>query len=240
MPLGRYGTTDEIASAVTWLASDGAALHHRGRHPGRRRTGNGALTWESDWASSTASGSWSRASRWTPRSASRPRKVAQEQGATVLISNFGRALGITKRIAKRLPTEPPVLELDVTDEDAPRAARRPGARARRRPRRRRALDRLRQPRDAARRQVPRRARGRTSRRRCRSRRTRFKSLADGLPPADVGGRLDRRADVRRDGRLAGVRLDGRRQGRAGVVLPLPRPRPRARTASAATWCPPGR
>src|SRR6476620_2035015 len=44
-------------------------------------------------------------------------KVAQEQGATVLISNFGRALGITKRIAKRLPTEPPVLELDVTDED---------------------------------------------------------------------------------------------------------------------------
>ncbi|QCX27510.1 enoyl-ACP reductase FabI [Nocardioides jishulii] len=44
-------------------------------------------------------------------------KVAQEQGATVLISNFGRALGITRRIAKRLPSEPPVLELDVTDAD---------------------------------------------------------------------------------------------------------------------------
>src|SRR4051794_10411995 len=44
-------------------------------------------------------------------------KVAQEQGATVLISNFGRALSITKRIAKRLPVEPPVLELDVTDAD---------------------------------------------------------------------------------------------------------------------------
>jgi enoyl ACP reductase len=43
-------------------------------------------------------------------------RVAQEQGATVLISNFGRALNITKRIAKRLPVEPPVLELDVTDE----------------------------------------------------------------------------------------------------------------------------
>jgi enoyl-[acyl-carrier protein] reductase I len=43
-------------------------------------------------------------------------KVAQEQGATVLISNFGRALGITKRIARRLPTEPVVLELDVTDD----------------------------------------------------------------------------------------------------------------------------
>lgn len=44
-------------------------------------------------------------------------KVAQEQGATVLISNFGRALSITRRIAKRLPTEPPVLELDVTNEE---------------------------------------------------------------------------------------------------------------------------
>lgn len=43
-------------------------------------------------------------------------KVAQEQGATVLISNFGRALRITRRVAGRLPVEPPVLELDVTDE----------------------------------------------------------------------------------------------------------------------------
>ena len=44
-------------------------------------------------------------------------KFAQEQGATVVISNFGRALNITRRIAKRLPVEPPVLELDVTDEE---------------------------------------------------------------------------------------------------------------------------
>ncbi|MFZ2503413.1 MAG: enoyl-ACP reductase FabI [Nocardioides sp.] len=44
-------------------------------------------------------------------------KFAQEQGATVMISNFGRALGITRRIAKRLPVEPAVLELDVTDAD---------------------------------------------------------------------------------------------------------------------------
>jgi enoyl-[acyl-carrier protein] reductase I len=44
-------------------------------------------------------------------------KVAQEQGATVLISNFGRALSITRRIAKRLPAEAPVLELDVTDDE---------------------------------------------------------------------------------------------------------------------------
>jgi len=43
-------------------------------------------------------------------------KVAQEQGATVVVSNFGRALGITKRIVSRLPQEAPVVELDVTDE----------------------------------------------------------------------------------------------------------------------------
>jgi meromycolic acid enoyl-[acyl-carrier-protein] reductase len=44
-------------------------------------------------------------------------KVAQEQGATVLVSNFGRALGITRRIVKRLPQPAPVIELDVTDEE---------------------------------------------------------------------------------------------------------------------------
>ena len=44
-------------------------------------------------------------------------KVAQEQGATVVISNFGKALRITRRIAKRLPEQPAVLELDVTDEE---------------------------------------------------------------------------------------------------------------------------
>jgi enoyl ACP reductase len=44
-------------------------------------------------------------------------KVAQEQGATVVISNFGRALRLTQRIAKKLPVEPPILELDVTDDE---------------------------------------------------------------------------------------------------------------------------
>ncbi|MDQ3615570.1 MAG: enoyl-ACP reductase FabI [Actinomycetota bacterium] len=42
-------------------------------------------------------------------------RVAQEQGATVVVSNFGRALGITRRIVGRLPKETPVIELDVTD-----------------------------------------------------------------------------------------------------------------------------
>jgi meromycolic acid enoyl-[acyl-carrier-protein] reductase len=44
-------------------------------------------------------------------------RLAQEEGATVVISNFGRALNITKRIAARLPVEPPIIELDVTDQE---------------------------------------------------------------------------------------------------------------------------
>ena len=44
-------------------------------------------------------------------------RVAQEQGATVVVSNFGRALGITRRIVGRLPEEAPVVELDVTDPE---------------------------------------------------------------------------------------------------------------------------
>ena len=51
-------------------------------------------------------------------------KVAQEQGATVLISNFGRALGITRRIAKRLPTEPPGARAGRDRRVPPRGARR--------------------------------------------------------------------------------------------------------------------
>ncbi len=44
-------------------------------------------------------------------------RTAQQEGAQVVISNFGRALSITRRIATRLPDEAPVIELDVTDED---------------------------------------------------------------------------------------------------------------------------
>ena len=44
-------------------------------------------------------------------------RFAQEQGATVVLSNFGRALSLCQRIAKRLPQEAPVVELDVTNDD---------------------------------------------------------------------------------------------------------------------------
>ncbi|MEI2818858.1 MAG: enoyl-ACP reductase FabI [Marmoricola sp.] len=44
-------------------------------------------------------------------------KVAQREGANVVVSNFGRALGITRRIVNRLPQPAPVVELDVTDDE---------------------------------------------------------------------------------------------------------------------------
>jgi meromycolic acid enoyl-[acyl-carrier-protein] reductase len=40
---------------------------------------------------------------------------AQQAGAEVVLTGFGRGLRITGRIARRLPREPPVLELDVND-----------------------------------------------------------------------------------------------------------------------------
>ena len=42
-------------------------------------------------------------------------RLAQEEGATVVLTSFGRALAVTRRAARKLPTEPEVLELDVTD-----------------------------------------------------------------------------------------------------------------------------
>ena len=43
-------------------------------------------------------------------------RVAQNEGATVVLTGFGR-MGLVERIAKRLPEPPPVLELDVTNPE---------------------------------------------------------------------------------------------------------------------------
>jgi enoyl-[acyl-carrier protein] reductase I len=43
-------------------------------------------------------------------------KIAQEQGANVVLTGFGRALSLTTRIAGRLPMLPPIIELDVTNQ----------------------------------------------------------------------------------------------------------------------------
>jgi enoyl ACP reductase len=45
-------------------------------------------------------------------------RLAQEEGANVVLTSFGRTTRITTAIARRLPTAPPVVELDVSsDED---------------------------------------------------------------------------------------------------------------------------
>ena len=44
-------------------------------------------------------------------------RTAAQQGAKVVLSGFGRSASLTARIARRLPGEPPVIELDVTRED---------------------------------------------------------------------------------------------------------------------------
>ncbi|MFM7860875.1 MAG: enoyl-ACP reductase FabI, partial [Candidatus Nanopelagicaceae bacterium] len=44
-------------------------------------------------------------------------RLAQEEGADIVLTSFGRALSITTRIAGRLPKPAPVLELDVTNDD---------------------------------------------------------------------------------------------------------------------------
>jgi enoyl ACP reductase len=43
-------------------------------------------------------------------------KIAQEQGATVVLTGFGR-LSLVERIARRLPQPAPVIELDVTNAE---------------------------------------------------------------------------------------------------------------------------
>jgi len=40
---------------------------------------------------------------------------AQEEGAEVVLTSFGRAMSLTQRAAKRLPAAPDIVELDVTD-----------------------------------------------------------------------------------------------------------------------------
>jgi len=42
---------------------------------------------------------------------------AQEEGASVVLSSFGRVMSLTQRTARRLPQEPEVVELDVANPD---------------------------------------------------------------------------------------------------------------------------
>ncbi|MEX1072394.1 MAG: enoyl-ACP reductase FabI [Chloroflexota bacterium] len=44
-------------------------------------------------------------------------RVAQEAGAEVLLTGVGRGMSLTQRVAKRLPTTPDVLEMDVNNAE---------------------------------------------------------------------------------------------------------------------------
>ena len=42
-------------------------------------------------------------------------RIAQEEGAEVVLTGFGRGRSLTEKSARRLPDPPDVLELDATD-----------------------------------------------------------------------------------------------------------------------------
>ena len=44
-------------------------------------------------------------------------RLAQEEGANVLLSSYGRVLSLTTRISGRLPSKAAVIELDVTNQE---------------------------------------------------------------------------------------------------------------------------
>ena len=44
-------------------------------------------------------------------------KLAQEQGAEIVLTSFARAMSLTRRTARRLSPEPDVIELDVTNPE---------------------------------------------------------------------------------------------------------------------------
>ena len=44
-------------------------------------------------------------------------RLAQEQGAEVVVSSFGRVMSLTRRAVRKLPTEPAIIQLDVADNE---------------------------------------------------------------------------------------------------------------------------
>jgi enoyl ACP reductase len=44
-------------------------------------------------------------------------RLAQQEGANVVLTSFGRTMSLTKRSASRLESAPPIVELDVTDDE---------------------------------------------------------------------------------------------------------------------------
>jgi enoyl-[acyl-carrier protein] reductase I len=50
-------------------------------------------------------------------------QAVQEQGGQIVLTNFGRTVSITQKVARRLPDPPDVLEMDANDEEQIAAVR---------------------------------------------------------------------------------------------------------------------
>jgi enoyl ACP reductase len=50
-------------------------------------------------------------------------EVAQEHGAELILTSFGRAMSLTEKVAKRLPNQPDILEMDVNEPEQIEAVR---------------------------------------------------------------------------------------------------------------------
>ncbi|MGQ0848341.1 MAG: enoyl-ACP reductase FabI [Actinomycetota bacterium] len=44
-------------------------------------------------------------------------RIAQQEGAEIVVTNFGRGLRLTERAVQRLPKPPPVLEMDINNDE---------------------------------------------------------------------------------------------------------------------------
>ncbi len=159
-------------------------------------------------------------------------RLAQQEGATVVLTGFGR-LSLVQRIAKRLPEPPPVLELDVTDPASWTRWPTGSSRARGRPGRRGARHRV-------------RARGAlggnfldtpwqdVATAAMHVSAYSLKALAMAALPLMAGGGAVVGMDFDATGRLADLRLDGRGQGRAWSPPPATWPATWGRAASGST------
>ena len=127
-------------------------------------------------------------------------QLAQEQGAEIALTSFGRVMRLTERVARKLPDpDVEILELDVQDPShVPGAHRRAGGEVGP-PRRRAPRHRQRQPGDVPRRRHPQGAVGRRRRRRRDLRLLAQGAWPDRVPAAAEGDRrrVDRRARLRR-------------------------------------------
>ncbi len=153
-------------------------------------------------------------------------KVAQEAGAEILLTSFGRAMSLTRRVARRLPITPDVLELDANNAEHTEAV------AKQVMERWGRLDGLVHaiafaPGDAL--------GGNFLNTPWESVATAFqtsayslKALTAGMlePMKAAGRRLGGQPRLRRSLRVADLRLDGRLEGRPGGDHPLPGARPR--------------